>query len=255
MKKDTVLLFVFFTVLLALTSIQLVPAVHANTMVPGVAPGQFLRYSANVTVSGNDTAFMSYTGQSQGWINFTVLSVSGVNVTARMVGYNATSNQAARFVFNIENGKANGSNMWPIFFIAANLSAGDPIYVGSNGISINETVTADYLGEQLETNHLTRSENQTNTSLYGYLTNVTGTEQEYWERKIGITLEYNKEVSTNRPDGVGGVLVAHFHERILILSAIPPPPSVPEFASLLILPLFMIATLIVAKLYKRKQRL
>ena len=253
MKKVGGLLFVFFFVLLALTSMKLVPSVCANTRVPGVAPGQFLHYLTNVAANGNDAELISHVQQSQGWGNVTVLSVSGVNVTFQQVFYNATTNQSYATIQNVENGQANGSmSMFPIFFFAADLSAGDPIFIGSGAPPINETINANYLGQQLETNHLMISINKTNTYQYGYLTNYTVTAQGYWERKTGIMLDYNLEMDYSRPDGVGGVLIAHVQTRVLILSAAPLPPVIPEFPSFLILPLFMMATLLAAIVYRKK---
>jgi hypothetical protein len=256
MKKVSGLLFVFFTMSLVLTSVKLISPVSANTRLPGVHSGQFLNYSINMTASGNDTELMVHVQQLQGWGNVTVFSVSGVNVAFQQVFYNATANQSCAILQNVENGQFNSSmSLFSTFFIAANLSAGDPIFIGSGGVpSINETVTANYLSQQLETNHLMISSNQTNTYQYGYLTNLTMTGQVYWERKTGIMLDYHFEVDLNRPDGTGGVLITHIQMRVLILSAVPPPPVVPEFPSLLILPLLMSATILAVIFYRSKRK-
>ncbi len=256
MKRVSGLLLVIFTMLLALTSVKLVPFVSANTRVSGVAPGQFLHYSVNMTGSGNDTELMPHVLRSQGWGNVTVLSVSGVNVTFQQVFYDATTNRSYVIVQNVENGQVYGSmsSAFPIVFIAADLSAGDPVYIGSGGAPpINETVPADYLGQQLETNHLMMVANQTNVYQYGYLTNLTMAGQVCWERKTGIMLDYHFEGDLNRSDGVGGVLMTHVLTRVLILSAMPPPPVIPEFPSLLILPMFMSAASCAAIACRKKR--
>ena len=95
--------------------------------------------------------------------------------------------------------------------------------------------------------------NQTNFFQYGYLFNMTATLQLYWERKTGIMLDMHSEEDTSRPDGAGGVLIAHFQGRILLLSAVPSPPVIPEFPTFLILPLFMVAALLAVIVYKRKR--
>ena len=232
---------------------QLVLLVHADARLPGVAPGQYLHYSANMTASGNDTELMANIQQSQGWENVTVLDVSGVNVTFQMVFYNATNNEESTEIFNVETGLVNGSGGGLMLFIAANLSAGNPVYIGGSGAPlINETVTATYLGQQLETNHVNVSSNQTNVNQYGYVTNFTMTGQLYWERKTGIMLDYHVEGDIYRPDGVGGVLITHVYLRMLILSAVPPPPAIPEFASFLILPIFIATTAFAIIAHKKK---
>lgn len=259
MKRFGRFIFVFLTILLVLANVNLLRPCSAATRLPGVAPGQFLHYSINLTISGNDTELMAHAPRSQsGWGNITVLSVLNTNVTLQTVSYNATTSQSAAIIQNVETGQANSSTSpLLIAFIAANLSAGDPTYVNPMGAppSINETVIADYLGMPLETNHLMIGHSETNTYLYGYLVNTTLTAQVYWERRTGIMLDYHIEQDLIRPDGVGGVLTAHLLFRELILSVIPPLPDVPEFPSLLILPLFLTVTLLAVTIRKRKQRL
>jgi len=189
--------------------------------VPGVAPGQFLHYSASMAITGNDTELIPHIlPMPQGWANVTVLSVSGVNVTYQTVFYNVTTKTSRTDTLNIESGLINGSStVFPGPFLAANLSAGDPIYTALP-YYLNETVTADYLGLHLETDHLILSENQTNSNAYGYILNTTQTQHCYWERKTGIWLDWFVEGNTSRPDGAGGVLVTHIQYRVLILSAI-----------------------------------
>ena len=126
--------------------------VVADARLPGVAPGQFLHYSINVTGSSNDTELVANMQQWQGWGNATVLSVSGVNLTLQKVFYNATTNQTVTATLNLESGDDTAQlSTFPIYFIAANLATGDPIYVGSGGTppSFNETVPSNYLASNL----------------------------------------------------------------------------------------------------------
>jgi len=250
-------MFIPLMILVALTNTKLLMPCSATTRLPGVAPGQFLHYSFNQTVSGNDTELISHIQQVQGWGKVTVLSVSGANITYQFDFYNGTTTQSNTAIFDVENGKANGSySPFPYFFIAANLSAGDPIYVGmGDPFYINETMlTVGYLDLQLETDHAKRSFNQTNTEDYvsGYIVSITVTMQGYWERRTGIMLDYHVEINSSRSDGADGVLATHLVRRILILSALPSPPVIPEFPSFLILPLFMIVTLLAVMIYKKR---
>jgi hypothetical protein len=230
----------------------------ATTRLPGVASGQFLHYSLNQTVSGNDTELISHIQQVQGWINLTVLSISGVNITCQYDLFNGTTTQSNTEIFNVETGyQANGSYTAYRYLIAANLSAGDPIYVGwGDPFYINETMLAvDYLDLQLETDHAKRSFNETNWADYvsGYIVNITVTMQGYWERRTGMMLDYHIEYNSSRSDDADGVLATHLVRRWLILSALPSPPVIPEFPSFLFLPLFIIATLLSVIIYKRKR--
>jgi hypothetical protein len=254
MKKLELCIFLLLTVLLAMLNAKLLNSSFAVSYIPGVAPSQFLHYSLNMTITGNDTEIIAQIQQVQGLGNITVLDVSGVNVTLHTIFYNATTNQTSTMILNIETGLQNGSiATFPNFLISANLSINDPIYVGSE-YHINQTVIADYLGEQLETNYLIIGHNQTNTYVYGYLANATQTIHCYWERRTGILLDYLKEANVTRPYDGGGVLVTNIQWRALALIAIPSlPPVIPEFPSFLILPIFMIATLLAAVIYTKKK--
>jgi hypothetical protein len=257
-KRINRFIIILLASVLVLANARLLDSCSATTRLPGVAPGQFLHYSMNITVTGNDTELMIHAPQSQsGWGNVTVLSVLNTNVTFQTVFYNVTTNQSAAITQNIETGVSNSSSavsMLLIAFIAANLSAGDPVYLDLYGESplINGTVIADYLDQPLETNYLAVSHNETNVYLYDYVVNSTLTGQVYWERKTGIMLDYHIEQDVTRSDGAGGVLTAHMMLRELILTAAPPPPAVPELSPPSFLTLFIAVTLLAVILYKRR---
>jgi hypothetical protein len=247
-------IFVFLAVLLVMVNAKLLSSSSAVAYLPGVATGQFIHYSASITATGNDTEIITQIQQVQGWENITVLNVSSANVNFQKIFYNATSNETSTMILNIESGLENGSISTPTnFFIAANLSETDSIYLGG-AYHINQTVIAEYLGEQLEANYLILSLNQTNTYVYGYLVNATQTLQCYWERRTGILLDYLQESNFSRPDNAGGALVTNAQYRILALVAIPSIPVIPEFPSILILPILMIATLLAIAVYKEEKR-
>ncbi len=208
-----------------------------------------------MTASGNDTELIANMQQPQDWANVTVVSVSGANVTFQQVLYNATTTQPETIIYDVENGQGNGSVSWySVLFFAADLSAGDLIYIRSEVVVVNETVAADYLGQQLETNHLTGSVNYTNIDYYGYMVNATYTGHLFLERKTGIMLDYHVVQDISRPDGAGGVLTTNWVLRELILSAIPPPPVIPELPSSAVLASFVVVTLLAVIAYKRRTR-
>lgn len=257
MKKVSMFALVLLAVLLVEVNVQLLKPCSAVARLPGVAPAQFLHYSINMTVTGNDTELMTNAPQSQfAWGNATVLSVQNVSVTFQLVFYNETTNQPATIMQDIETGQANFSMVEFYFaFYAANLSAGDPITAGyGNPPSINETVIAEYLGQQLETNQLVISYGQTQGSVYGYLVNYTSTVQSYWERKTGIILDYHVDQDCSRSDGAGGFLITQFEKRVLLLFAVPSPPVIPEFPPSVVLTLFVAMTLLAIAVYARRLR-
>jgi hypothetical protein len=248
--------FLFIPLLILVVNGIFVLSVFGDSRVPGVVPGQFLHFSNNLIVTGNDTGLMSYIIPDQSWLNITVLSTSGINVTSQQVFYNETTVRANSTIFlNIETAEVhtiNGTGTYYVFATAANLSTGDLIYL-SGSMTINETIISnEYLGRQLEINHCLSTINLTNTNQYGYTVNLTGTNQFYYDKGNGICLDLHSNFSYSRSDGVGGILVTHREGRMLILEAIPPIPPIPEFPLLLILPLLMLATLLAVIVYKRK---
>jgi hypothetical protein len=217
---------------------------------PGVAAGQFVHYEVYaVWNGGNDTELESWVGNQPGsGINVTVLSVVNTTVTYETVQYNSTG-----IVYNytrdvdVETGFYSDD----YFLIAANLTAGDVVYTKDNNTRINETALASYLGQQLETNHLSSIANHSSISFIGlpYYFSATISEDHYWHRQSGMLLEMKYEFHTSRVSG-SDVLVGHF--VLGAVAALSSPPVIPEFPSFLILPLFIVATLPPVIVYRRK---
>jgi len=223
----------------------------ANTRLPGLAPGQFMHYEVySVWNDGNDTELESWVdNQAMSGINVTVLSVVNSTVTYQEVTYNSTGivYDSTRDV-DVET----GSYSYEYLFIAANLTAGDIIYTRDNNTWINETKVASYLGQQLETNHLSSLANHSEISFMGlpYYFSASVSQNYYWHRQSGMLLEMKYEFNTTRVSGMD-VLVGH-----LVLNAVAAlsiPPVIPEFPSFLIPPLFMSATLLAAIAYRKKK--
>jgi hypothetical protein len=252
MKKANGFMLVFFIMLLALTSVQLISPVSASTRVPGVAPGQFLHYQVySVWNDGNDTDLESWVrNPPMSGLNVTVLSVVNATVTYREVQYNSTGIVTSNYTrdTNVET----GYNSYEYFFIAADLTAGDIVYTRDNNTWINETIVANYLDQRLETNHLSGHGNMSSISFTGFphYLSATASLDYYWHRQSGMLLEMKYEFRTNRVSGMD-VLVGHF-----VLSAVATlsiPPVIPEFPSFIIVPLFMSTTLLAVIFFKKKQ--
>jgi hypothetical protein len=246
MKKIS-LMFVFIMIVLILRSVANIAS--ASSRYPGVAPSQFLHYSDVANVSGNDTVLKGYMTVGQGWYNITVLSISGKNVTFQEIDYNNTGIVGNYTnILDVETGSVTGGIY---FVVATNLGINDSMYLSPQWESwrINETKMANYLGLQLETNHLRHNESAINDSYNGIVVNATWILNQYWDKSTGILLEGVLNATYSRSDGAGGVLVTYWGEQLLILSTY---PVIPEFSPLLTLPLFMIATVLAVIVYRRK---
>jgi hypothetical protein len=243
-------LFLLFIMLLVLTSVKSVPTVHADARLPGIPPGQFVHYEVySVWNEGNDTDLENWArNQPMSGINATVLSVVNSTINYEVASYNSTGTiYNSTYHVDVET----GGYSYEYFFIAANLTAGDVIYTRDNNTRINETAVAGYLGQQLETNHLSVLTNHSSTSFIGlpYYFSATASEDYYWHRQSGMLLELKAEFHTSRVSGID-VFVGHF--VLSAVAALSIPPVIPEFPSFLILPLFMIATLLAVIVYRRE---
>ncbi len=224
--------------------------------VPGVSAGQFLGYSFNLTVAGNDTDLLTRLTPQTAWSNVTVLNVTDTIIVFQQDFYNGTSSESEMIAQDVLTGSQNASTEgFPLGFLPANLSQGDLTFiVPPFTFYVNGTVQAYYLGEQIEADFLTLAGNASNTYQYGILVNTTVLGQTYWERKTGIMLELNLNQTTSRPDGAGGLLTSESTGRVLIVAAEPQLPVIPEFDSPLILLLLMTTVLLAATSFRKRRR-
>jgi hypothetical protein len=234
--------FLALTLFLTIMSAPCIMSAFATSRSPGVTPGQFLHYSDNMTRSGNDTLLISNLTRIDKWVNETIISVSGANVTTKTIEYNATWSVSGEEIINVEEGTVNGTTSGPaLFLIAANLNASDALYVNSP-YYVNDTVEVNYLNQQFEAVHLTFGNTATNVHQFGYVYNSTSTSNYYWDRNTGILLDASDEDNISRSNGTGSILTYSGKHGAQILSATPP-LSVPELPTLLILPLFIVGSL------------
>ena len=101
---------------------------------------------------------------------------------------------------------------------------------------VNETISKEYLGVVGETNHV---------DLIPMIIGATHHHNHFWDRRSGILTEYNYSISIVIPS----FPTTELHFRI---AASDPPWPIPEFPSLIILPVFMSATLLIVITYRRK---
>jgi hypothetical protein len=137
---------------------------------------------------------------------------------------------------NIETGQSvNGNGL----VIAPNLNANDVVYpLGNSSFTINETVTRTYPGGVRETDHFIA--NTTNLGEYAYVFDSV-----YFDKQTGVMVEwYTERFPLSNPNEKTSLQWKIKDSNVW---------TVPEFPSLLILPLFMIATLLAVIAYKKKR--
>lgn len=229
--------------------------VLASSRYPGVTQGQFLRYRIDVEfTSSNDTEFVSHVSEFpyHGFYNITVIQVSENFVTFHWIQYNVTSIFAnSMSYFDIATGSGLEASIGIPFLVASNLAIGDSIYSSTiyEALRITESNKTDFLGLKLQTNHVHDTTNATNVSSQGFLFNQTILTAAYFDKPTGILLSFNEDVYWTRPYNADTLATLEQYQVSLISMS----PIIPEFQSFLILPLFMIATLLAVKVYRREQ--
>jgi len=206
--------------------------VSQATRFAGVHPGDSSEYFA--TLSGN----MSNMYLQFEYAKVIVLGVSGLEITFKAHALNGSVWTNTTYVHNLETGE-NGS----LFFIAANLTAGDLIFPSAPfhpgtftfvGATINETIYRDYPGGPIEVNHW-----NVVISYSKQEANFTDVANVYWEKSTGrlIELSWFSDVKAESAYAWG--------EMSMII---------PELNVVIFLPLFMTITLFVAILRRNIQR-
>ena len=127
-----------------------------------------------------------------------------------------------------------------IFFIPANLDAGDSFYfVYPSSLTIEETVLRTYEGESRETNHFSIVSND------GYR------EDFYFDRVTGVLVEDTYTSALIPPNASYGVFFPWIQGYTLIIKS----SSlwvVPEFPSSIVLPSLVVITLAGALIFRKK---
>jgi len=227
------------TFLLVLLAFTMVGRTWAQTLVPGVSKGNVFYYDFAVFWSSNDPnapvpESLIDLNRIE-WLRIAITDVYDPMVYLNITYHfeNETENNLDGYV-NIETGQSvNGNGL----IIAPNLNANDVVYPsGNSSFTINETVTRTYPGGERETDHFTTT--LTNLGDYAY-----DFEDVYFDRQTGVMVEWYTEQSPLSNPNEKTTL----HWKIKDSNVW----TVPEFPSVLILPLFMIATLLAVIAYKK----
>lgn len=219
----------------------------AQTRTVGVNPGQWFKYGdVSFNWSSNDTgaSFPDSMREMNDtlWMQGDVVSVVQTNVTLQMIAHyrNGTEEVSGGWV-DVDTGEGDNAT---IMLISSDLGVNDSIYTSgySSTWRINETVPRMYTFEYRDTNHLNMS------SGYSYMGNsINYSYNLYWDKTTGILME-ESVVFTNQTG------VYHSEWSLLVKMTETNIWVIPEFPSVLMLPLFMATTLLTAIFLKRRYR-
>lgn len=227
------------TFLLILLCSAMVGRTSAQTTVAGVSTGNFFNYDfTTFWISSDANAVVSpdLVDLNKTWIGITITDVSDSVVSMSITGHyeNGTENTSEAWV-NIETGEDSGGYG---FVVAPNLGANSVIYPsGDYSFSINDTVMRTYSGGERETNHYSAYLRDVGDYVYSY-------DELYLDKKTGVMVEwYTERVAEISPNETTAIRWKIRESNVWV---------VPEFPSLLVLPFFMIATLLAVIIYRRK---
>jgi hypothetical protein len=171
-----------------------VPLVRANvSRVPGVKAGDWAKYTVLYNYTTNDTnpIYFNPSFEDLEYCKMEIPSVVGTNVTYRIVYhyFNGTEMAWSSWV-DVSTGATyyGSSGTGPV--IAANLTAGDQVYLNSYSPMLNKTETGTYVGSQREVNCLCMVQNYSSSYQREYM-NVSYC----WDRSSGIFAEIYENVT------------------------------------------------------------
>jgi len=232
------------TFLLVLLCLTMVGRAWAQIRVPGVVQGNTFTYDVTAFWSSDDPsatipAYLLEMNNTEYYrVTITAVAITGVSgaeITTQNVWHfkNGTETSTTGTI-NLETGISTGG-FWAI--VAGNLGVNDLLHPsGQNKITVNETVMRDYAGVERETNHLMlmflRSDDGNSVEHVDY----------YFDKQTGMLVQLNDVTSYTNPRKTVTIFWKIKDSNVWV---------VPEFPSVLILPLFMIATLLAVIAYKK----
>jgi hypothetical protein len=215
----------------------MVTSTRALVLTPGVAPGDYFIY--NITSSWSSSDEYASIPPELVDINKTetfevrIHNVTDADVATFIAVYYRNETVDSEYgLVNVDTGDGYGAF---VAIIAANLNEHDLIHpLGADGITINQTVIKAYESGNRETNRiLIESTNAT--------TGVTGRIDRYFDKATGILVE--EYATTTSADETSTVTWIIKSSNAWVI---------PEFPSVVILPVLMAITMIAAVAYKKK---
>jgi hypothetical protein len=214
------------------------------TRSPGVKDGDWIRYgNFSVVSTGPEPTHFQKEVNNTDWMTITVQTILATNITYEVDWHfkNGTDSIFTDWI-DVVNGVNPDSKLTDpfAFFISTNLPVGDGLYddaIGPfAGWAMNETINHKYLGTVGETQHINIS-----LSLIG----ASHTYNIYWDKGSGVLTEYNYSMTVIYPSSP--TIEVHFE----IIESNPIWP-IPEFSAIMLIPLFMMTTLLAVIVYRRK---
>jgi len=223
-----------FPLVCVLLIVSFVAPVWAAEYNPGVSVGQWIKYGNYVVTTPAETVI------SPDWSMMEVIGVSGKEVTLRITGayMNGTAMPAYEMICNIETYRiSEGVVAYQTYLLAANLTQGDKTLNVADANTINKTETRTILGTSRSVNILNFTNSYAGQSMKSII---------IYDKASGMSLGMEMEITIIEP------AVTYTNSYTIIDTNIFEVQPIPEFQSWMLLPLFMIATLLVVMLKKRK---
>jgi hypothetical protein len=223
-KESVIFVSLIFALLCAFLVIQATRVVASPARTVGVHVGDW--EETTNSAQGNLTGFNATNVPVHG--KLTVVGISGTNVTCQILStYKNGTQKTTTGHIDVGTGLGNATGI----LIAANLNAGDLVYTGQwtfAGTTINETITRNYLGSNVEVNHLSLITNETGS---GY--SVFSHMDWYWIRGSGLLAEMTENVT----EIVSGVKTWEYTHGIVS-------GAIPEFPVSTILTSFVVLSIL-----------
>jgi hypothetical protein len=217
-----------------------------QSFVPGVIQGDTFWYTEYSHWTSSD----AYASIPQDLVTanqtaYTEVAMSDVNATAvttfTALYYTDNTQVALRGSTNILTGEVTNSGFPAI--IGSNLTAGQIIHpLGSDGITINETITKD-----------SRQTNRIYITRYNATNGVTASDDRYFDKITGMLVE--EIVSQSDGGAVSGVVETQSLTTNIVSSPWDPhtiTPPTPEFPPIFAIPIFIGATALIVIALKKK---
>lgn len=225
--------------LLVFLSSSIVESTRALFLTPGVGPADTFEYDVSAYWSSSDeyasipTGLVEYNQTET--VEVRISSVSGSNISTFTAFYYKNDTQWGDYgLVDVDTGIGYGPF---VAIIAGNLNAGEVIHpLVVDNIVVNETVLKAYESGTRETNRILIE--YTNAT-----TGITSRFDRLFDKETGILVESHETTTSTNPQTMTSVSWDIKSSNVWVI---------PEFPSALILPLFMITTIIVIIAYKKK---
>ena len=254
MKKIALSCLLMFVLLLLLP----LNCTSAQTRTVGVNAGDTFKYTYTLSYNMTNSSDFSLPSifdalfeqaQSLEYAKMTILDVTGTNVTGQMVlHFKNGTEQTSVSTTDIENGQGNLT----MFLIGSNLNQTDPVYIGQNEQTINETLVRSYPSGSRQLNHqrITTDYNVSEDELADF--NLTAgftqhnTQDIFWDRQLGVLVEMSYNMVTQ-----SSILNADISMQVSLVES--NALTIPEFPTYLPVLLVILVSGSVAAIYRRKR--